>query len=332
MCARELAEADWQDRDMSLPLFETALTALPAECELVLPFAGGEPLLHRQLSQMVALCHGLGKRTELATNATLLTRRRGQELMAAGLDTLVISLDAASAETYERIRRGGSFTRTCANVEAFLRHKIATDAPVWVVIQMVLLPENAHEVEALFRRWRRHPGVDAVRVKADEVNVASIQSGQASPRRTRRHCHFPWLGPLMVRHDGRVYPCCHAWQDEPVGRIGHGNVRDLWNSQAMARLRQAHRQGDLSAYPACQRCQALSPAPTLVAGSLLMPPHLVRRAIPVAEQANRLVRGRFFRMADPVSPLERQAREAATQRPSSGRDSNNRPAAGEPIS
>jgi radical SAM protein with 4Fe4S-binding SPASM domain len=299
MCARQLADESWVDRDMTRDEIRAALDALAPECELVLPFAGGEPLLRPDIADIVAACGAAGRRTELATNATLLDGRRARDLLAAGLTTLVVSLDAASAETYSRVRRGGDFERTCANVHRFLEWKRRLAAPTWVVVQMIALSQSAAEVAAFRARWRGVRGVDAVRIKADEVRVDDVQRGRGRERggggARRGPCYFPWLGPVMIRYDGAVYPCCHGWQGEPVGHVERESTRDIWNGAAMRRLRAAHLAGRLTEYPACARCRAVSPRRSLVVAGVLAPPHVTRRAIPYAEAVDRLLGRRLIR-------------------------------------
>jgi len=293
MCARQLAGPEWRDTDMPVELFERALDALGPGCELVLPFAGGEPLLRPDVGDLVAECRARGLSTELATNATLLDGRASVALLEAGLDTLVVSLDAATAETYERLRRGGCFERTCANVRTFLRWKKRLRAPTWVVLQMIALPDNRDEAAAFRRQWRSVAGVDAVRVKADEVRTAGAGQ-QARPDGARRGpCQFPWIGPALIRYDGAVYPCCHAWRHEPVGDVRTSTLAEVWQGPAMAALRRAHAEGRWNDVPACRECQAVEPRRWLVAASLGIPPRVARRAIPIAESANRYV-GRWM--------------------------------------
>ena len=53
------------------------------------------------------------------TNGTLLTERKGRELIAAGLDELRVSLDAAEPRTFLAVRGKDMFTRIIRNVQAF---------------------------------------------------------------------------------------------------------------------------------------------------------------------------------------------------------------------
>jgi MoaA/NifB/PqqE/SkfB family radical SAM enzyme len=63
-------------------------------------FFGGEPLLHADLSDMVRMAVAKGMGTALITNGWLLPRKL-DDLSAAGLKTIYISIDAASIPAHE---------------------------------------------------------------------------------------------------------------------------------------------------------------------------------------------------------------------------------------
>jgi MoaA/NifB/PqqE/SkfB family radical SAM enzyme len=67
-------------------------------------FTGGEPLLHPGLRDFLAQARGLGQETLLVTNGALLTPQLIQDLQEVGLNTLIISIDAASEEAHDRHR------------------------------------------------------------------------------------------------------------------------------------------------------------------------------------------------------------------------------------
>jgi MoaA/NifB/PqqE/SkfB family radical SAM enzyme len=65
------------------------------------------------------------------TNGTLLTRRKGQELIDSGLDELRVSLDAAEPEAFQLVRGRDVFGRILRNVRAFraLQRELAVERP-----------------------------------------------------------------------------------------------------------------------------------------------------------------------------------------------------------
>ena len=80
----------------------------------------GEPLLYPHLEHALALQrrHDIPA-TKLITNGMLLDEAKSRLLLASGLTELAVSLDGATPETYERIRRGARFDRVLGNVARF---------------------------------------------------------------------------------------------------------------------------------------------------------------------------------------------------------------------
>jgi MoaA/NifB/PqqE/SkfB family radical SAM enzyme len=63
-------------------------------------FFGGEPLLHPELPQMIALAVARGMGTALITNGWLLPSRL-EQLAAAGLRTVYVSIDSPDLSAHE---------------------------------------------------------------------------------------------------------------------------------------------------------------------------------------------------------------------------------------
>ncbi len=81
----------------------------------------GEPLSHPDIVEMVRNAKALGSSVGLITNGTLLTDSLSSTLIDAGLNTLWVSLDGASPESYTDVRLGAAFPQVIENIEAFRR-------------------------------------------------------------------------------------------------------------------------------------------------------------------------------------------------------------------
>ncbi len=96
-------------------------------------FTGGEPLVRKELPQMVAVARELGiDDVAVTTNATAL-RKRLPELMDAGLRRVNISLDARDPEVFRQITRGGRVEEVWDGIEAVLEaglHPVKLNAVV----------------------------------------------------------------------------------------------------------------------------------------------------------------------------------------------------------
>ncbi len=77
------------------------------------------------------------------------------------------------------------------------------------------------------------------------------------------------------------------WEEPPVGDLKTQGLMQVWNSDSMVKLREAHISGDLSAYPVCQTCQAARPSLPAFYGSLALNSLTVRKAVPAMEKLAR---------------------------------------------
>src|SRR5438105_8122704 len=76
----------------------------------------GEPMMHPRFFDMVAYAAGKGIVVSTNSNLTLLNERRAHLCVLSGLGYLHVSLDGASAETYEAIRVRARFDRVLRNL------------------------------------------------------------------------------------------------------------------------------------------------------------------------------------------------------------------------
>jgi radical SAM protein with 4Fe4S-binding SPASM domain len=112
----------------------------------------GEPLLSPYLPRMIAEAVGRGIEVGFNSNATLLTRRRAEQLVAGGLDWLHVSLDGAGPQVYEKIREGAHFDTVLANLAglAAAKQRAGSSTP-WIRVVFVAMRDNVGELPALVR-------------------------------------------------------------------------------------------------------------------------------------------------------------------------------------
>ena len=83
-----------------------------------LALTGGEPMLRRDLDELVAAARALGLYSTLVTAGTLLTRKRAERLKAAGLDHVQVSIQSPDPEENDRIAGNRSFEKKIAAARA----------------------------------------------------------------------------------------------------------------------------------------------------------------------------------------------------------------------
>ena len=282
MCPRHIYTFD--NESMDLDLYRKIVADCKDYVEFVWPYGIGEPMIHPQIFEMIRITREAGVRTGMSTNATLLDEQNSDRLLDAGLDYLILAFDGATKETYEKYRIGSDFDKTRNYILKFLEKKRQRKTEMFTVVQMVLLRDNEHEVDAYRKLWDIE-GVDQVRFKRDEIQTVGSRIPDDQLKGQRRNpCHLLWRGPLYVRYDGKAFPCCYMYDEEPVGDLKEQSVMEVWNSKPMVDLREAHLSGDMTRYPLCQTCQAARPRLPAFYGSLVVDGLTVRKAVPVVEK------------------------------------------------
>jgi MoaA/NifB/PqqE/SkfB family radical SAM enzyme len=134
-CPRTYAELE-PPADMSFELFTSIVDQVPGLQRAVL-HGVGEPMLVKHLPKMVRYLKDRGTYVLFNTNGTVLNERNGRALIAAGLDELRVSLDAATEKSYLAVRGKNYFKRILKNIRAFrdLQEREGKDRPrvsVWL--------------------------------------------------------------------------------------------------------------------------------------------------------------------------------------------------------
>jgi radical SAM protein with 4Fe4S-binding SPASM domain len=283
MCPRETHKQPKED--MADDIFERLVRDSGRSAEHMMLIGLGEPLIDEKIFDRIEFCERHKISTLLSTNGVLLDEQMSAKLLETPLEHVTLSFDGATKESYEFYRKGARFERVRDNFVAFARMKHERKAKTQVVVQMVRMERNAGEVEDFKRFWSAVPGVDEVRVKEDETNVLATTSGHDGGD-WKHPCHYLWRGPMYVKHNGDVYPCCQSYMLDgaPAGRIGRESLDQIWNGPDLQRMRRLHVAGRAGEIDICARCCTTIPHPLLVAGSLLLHGKTVRRLLPWVER------------------------------------------------
>jgi radical SAM protein with 4Fe4S-binding SPASM domain len=288
MCPRETHKQPKED--MTGEIFERLVQGAASTGEHMMLIGLGEPFMDRSIFDRIEYCERHGVSTLLSTNGTFLDEKAAEKLLATPLAHITLSFDGASKETFEHYRKGARFEKVRDNFVRFARMKHERGSKLQVVVQMVKMPGNAHEVDDFRRFWSTIEGVDQVRIKEDETNLVQPEGrhgrGGETGKGDSRPCHYLWRGALYVKQDGRVFPCCQSYMldGEHVGDLREHDLKEIFNSDEMRRLRRLHAEGRAGEIDMCARCCTVVPHPLLVAGSLILHGKWVRRAMPVIER------------------------------------------------
>ncbi|MGE4504579.1 MAG: radical SAM/SPASM domain-containing protein [Desulfovibrionaceae bacterium] len=123
-----------------------------AEVRGVLPFlekihiTGGEPLLYGNLWELLDECRKNMVNISIVTNGSLLTDSKIEKILDYGVRNIKFSLDAATQETYSKIRHA-NFYHVAKNIAKLSRAKAERKTPYPLIeFGFVAMQNNIHEL------------------------------------------------------------------------------------------------------------------------------------------------------------------------------------------
>jgi MoaA/NifB/PqqE/SkfB family radical SAM enzyme len=179
--------------DMGWELFTRIVDQFPRIARVVL-HGVGEPMMVPALPRMIRYLKDRGTYVLFNTNGTLLSRRKGQELIDSGLDELRVSLDAAEPEAFKLVRGRDMFGRIARNVRSFraMQRELGVERPR-VSLWLTGLKETVAQLD------------DFVRL-AHQLDVAEVY--------LQRLVYFP-EGQGLARSESALF----AGGDDEEGRL-----------------------------------------------------------------------------------------------------------------
>lgn len=147
---RRLESNQTVDRDLSTAQARDMIAQLAAlgrqqPMMPILVFSGGEPLCRPDLFELVAHAKSQGITPALATNGTQIDAGLAQTIARSAIERVSISLDGATAQTHDQLRKlPGAFDQAVAGIGHLRQQKVPFQ------INMTLTRHNVHELEALY--------------------------------------------------------------------------------------------------------------------------------------------------------------------------------------
>ncbi|HEX6882358.1 MAG TPA: radical SAM protein [Planctomycetota bacterium] len=176
---------------MPLEQFERIAEQLFPLVERWQPSVSGEPLQTQNFERMLAIAASFGVRLTMFTNGMLLNDG-AIERLAPALDTLMVSFDGATQETFEFIRQGAVFEEVKARLRRAIQHcraHLPADQQPQFGLSFTMMERNIRELPAL------------VRLAAEELGVDFVTCGHMSPP-------SPEMEPQALAHHPELAADC----------------------------------------------------------------------------------------------------------------------------
>ena len=196
-----------------------------------------------------------------------------EKIIKAGLDTLIISLDGATKESYEKYRRGGNFETVIENIR---RIAAISGRKTELIIQFIVMKHNENQIEDM-KKLAQDLGVDALWLKSASLNIGCsellekniIENAQSflpqDPKYSRyifkegklinkdRPLSCPWIFRTVILWNGDVAICCVDTEGKViVGNVIKENSFDkIWRSKKYQQIKKAVLKRELEI---CKNC------------------------------------------------------------------------------
>ena len=223
--------------------FKIILDKLPSSVRMLLLWNQGEPFLVKDLKKMIQYAKSRNIYVVTSTNGHFFrTEKSAIDLVNTYLDELIISLDGADQQTYEKYRVGGDLKIVFDGIERIsTTKKILKRQNPLIHIQFIMMRHNLHQMEKI-TQIGRELGADKTSFKT--VQLGDFKNGEnflptdlkytryfkkdvSGKYTTARRRLFPndclrlWYS-LVINCDGKVSPCCF----DKDGEYAFGNLLD----------------------------------------------------------------------------------------------------------
>jgi MoaA/NifB/PqqE/SkfB family radical SAM enzyme len=221
------------------------------------PNGFGEILTIRNLEEYLAYIRSKRHRFKILLNSNgyRMDIEKQELFLKYEVDFINITLDGATAETFESIRHKLKLAPIEANIRSLLalRQARGLDYPR-VRVGMIAIPQNAHEGAMLIDKWK---GVaDLVGIGGFTNRGGSLDHRFTTPAGTAAGgaCILPFK-ELNVWADGKAVLCCDDWnEEETVGDVRQNTLSEIWHGAGLRRARQAHLEGRGHEIAICSKC------------------------------------------------------------------------------
>jgi MoaA/NifB/PqqE/SkfB family radical SAM enzyme len=223
--------------------------------------------------------------TQFFDTFLFLNEERARECIRIAVDRIMISMDAATAETYDRLHEGARFDHVTRNIRRMVNlKKEARSLLPELCFVFVAMRDNVRELSAyldlihgMLQGTQPVIWVQIIRLitfdenrelqASEEEYGEEIRKMLETARRLGRF-RFSFLTPPPVKHsprlctawtvpfitaEGDVFPCCtfnegnvrHLMRERNLGNVLRTDFREIWESKEYTALRSTFSKGEM---------------------------------------------------------------------------------------
>jgi radical SAM protein with 4Fe4S-binding SPASM domain len=234
------------DKRLTLNDFKKYIDSLLPELMYLNLYFQGEPLLNKDLPDMIRYASEKGVFTCISTNGTALTEYTVRRLSESGVGRFIVCLDGATAESYSKYRVGGDFNRVVEAIRLSVEYKLPLE------VQCLLLSTTENEIKEI-KSLCKELGVKRLVFKKAQfyddylvpknpkyLRYKRDASGNLIPKAKLKNKCWRLFSTIVIDVDGNVPACCF----DKSGKYSFGNLKDaslkkVWLGNKAMRFRRA---------------------------------------------------------------------------------------------
>jgi len=217
----------------------------------------GEPTLAKDIDQRIRRCAEAGiMDIIMSSNGTFMNEDLARRILGSGLTHMLFSLDAATEETYRKIRVNGNFRLVNENIARFVRLRNELNGGLYPMVRASLVPsrENEAEISRFVETYSRLVDFAEVQPLVDtcgRLGDLLPQGVEPAPFRC-----LEVFKTMTVDVMGDIHPCCALYARNMVlGNVRTHDLRDVFHNHPLLReIREDVVAGNYR-HPECQECQ-----------------------------------------------------------------------------
>jgi hypothetical protein len=200
------------------------------------------------------------------TNGMRMTEEKARFYVESRVNTVNVTIDGATAETYESIRRHLKLDVVEGNVKRLIqiRDESRKKYPL-VTVNMIGMPQNLHEAELFLAKWKGvadRVGISGLMSRIGSVGFVKIENKKWE----QTPCFLLWR-EMPIWSDGTVALCCDDWDGRASqGNLNNSTIKEIWTSRKRAGLRKVHLEGKAAKIPLCAGCKQPRQGPVWFSG------------------------------------------------------------------
>jgi MoaA/NifB/PqqE/SkfB family radical SAM enzyme len=222
----------------------------------------GEPLLDDSLGEKILYLKNLNFiGTGFSTNCQALSLNKSYELLDAGLDTLIASIDGVTKQTQEKIRKGTNFETIVENVKNYIELRNSKGNKGRILIRLIRQQENFDEWPEFKKFWETYidksKGDDVIRFDIHNCNarIAGFQQKDVIHDKSRIEPCCDLFERLIIFCSGEI-AFCSADQSGyfQLENVFEKDPIEVFNNQIFSYHRTKMLEKDLASLELCKNC------------------------------------------------------------------------------